>query len=179
MAVLHPLKVTIENYPEGESELLTVEINPNDESAGTKEISFSKNIYIEQDDFMEVPAPKYKRMYPGNEVRLKGAYLVKCTGCVKDGDGNVTEILCEYDPESRGGDPADGRKVKGAPLHWVDAATALRCCAAARSRNAAPRCPCPRRAEIPPVCSSCVRATSAWTTATAPPAASSLTDPSR
>ena len=74
---------------------------------------------------MEVPAPKYKRMYPGNEVRLKGAYLVTCTGCRKDKDGNVTEILCEYDPDSRGGNPADGRKVKGATIHWVDAAAAL------------------------------------------------------
>ena len=73
---------------------------------------------------MEEPAPKYKRMYPGTEVRLKGAYLVKCTGCVKDADGNVIEVLCEYDPDSRGGDPADGRKVKGATIHWVDAATA-------------------------------------------------------
>jgi glutaminyl-tRNA synthetase len=73
---------------------------------------------------MEGPAPKYTRLCPGNEVRLKGAYLVTCTGCVKDADGNVTEILCEYDPDSRGGDPADGRKVKGATIHWVDAATA-------------------------------------------------------
>ena len=73
---------------------------------------------------METPAPKYKRLYPGNEVRLKGAYLVTCTGCVKDASGNVTEILCEYDPDSRGGDPADGRKVKGATIHWVDAETA-------------------------------------------------------
>ena len=124
MAVLHPIKLTVTNYPEGKTETLTVENNPLRPEDGTRELSFSRNLWIEADDFMEVPAPKYKRMYPGNEVRLKGAYLVKCTGCVKDGDGNVTEILCEYDPESRGGDPADGRKVKGATLHWVDAATA-------------------------------------------------------
>ena len=124
MAVLHPVKLTVTNYPQGKSELLTVENNPLKPEDGTREISFSRNLWVEAEDFMEVPAPKYKRLFPGNEVRLKGAYLVKCTGCVKDEKGNVTEILCEYDPESRGGDPADGRKVKGATLHWVDAATA-------------------------------------------------------
>ncbi len=121
MAVLHPVKLTVTNYPEGQSELLTVENNPLRPEDGARQISFSRNLYIEAEDFMEVPAPKYKRMHPGFEVRLKGAYLVTCTGCVKDGAGNVTEILCEYDPQSRGGDPADGRKVKGATLHWVDA----------------------------------------------------------
>ncbi len=121
MAVLRPVKLTVTNYPEGRSELLTVENNPLRPEDGTRRISFSRNLWIEAEDFMEVPVPKYRRMHPGYEVRLKGAYLVTCTGCVKDGAGNVTEILCEYDPRSRGGDPADGRKVKGATLHWVDA----------------------------------------------------------
>ena len=121
MAVLHPVKLTVTNYPEGKSELLTVENNPLKPEDGTREISFSRELYIEADDFMEEPAPKFKRMYPGFEVRLKGAYLVTCTGCRRDEDGNVVEIFCEYDPDSRGGDPADGRKVKGATIHWVDA----------------------------------------------------------
>ena len=121
MAVLRPVKLTVTNYPEGQSELLEVENNPLDPEAGTRQISFSRHLWIEADDFMEVPAPKYKRLHPGFEVRLKGAYLVTCTGCVKDENGNVTEILCEYDPQSRGGDPADGRKVKGATIHWVNA----------------------------------------------------------
>ena len=125
MAVLHPVKLIVTNYPEGKSELLTVENNPLRPEDGTREISFSRELWIEADDFMEVPAPKYKRMHPGFEVRLKGAYLVTCTGCKKDADGNVTEIYCEYDPDSRGGDPADGRKVKGATIHWVDANTAV------------------------------------------------------
>ena len=121
MAVLHPVKLIVTNYPEGKTELLPVENNPLRPKDGTREVSFSRELYIEADDFMEVPAPKYKRMYPGNEVRLKGAYLVTCTGCKKDENGNVTEIYCEYDPDSRGGDPADGRKVKGATIHWVNA----------------------------------------------------------
>ena len=124
MAVLRPVKLTVTNYPEGQSELLEIENNPLRPEDGTRQVSFSRHLWIEADDFMEVPAPKYKRLHPGFEVRLKGAYLVTCTGCVKDADGNVTEILCEYDPESRGGDPADGRKVKGATIHWVDAETA-------------------------------------------------------
>ena len=124
MAVLRPVKLTVTNYPEGQTELLTVENNPLRPEDGSREISFSRHLWVERDDFMEAPAPKYKRLYPGNEVRLKGAYLVTCTGCVKDASGSVTEILCEYDPMSRGGDPADGRKVKGATIHWVDAATA-------------------------------------------------------
>jgi len=124
MAVLDPVKLTITNYPEGQSEMLTVENNPLKPEDGSREVSFSRNLWIERDDFMEVPAPKYKRMHPGYEVRLKGAYLVTCTGCVKDENGNVVEILAEYDPMSRGGDPADGRKVKGATIHWVDANTA-------------------------------------------------------
>ena len=126
MAVLRPVKLTITNYPEGQSETFTVENNPNRPEDGTREITFSRTVYVEADDFLESPIPKYKRLYPnGPECRLKGAYLITCTGCVKDEDGNVTEILCEYDPNSRGGDPADGRKVKGATLHWVDAATAV------------------------------------------------------
>ena len=126
MAVLHPVKLTVTNYPEGKSETFTVENNPTDPAQGTHEITFSRHLWIEADDFMEVPVPKYKRLTPGGlECRLKGAYLVTCTGCVKDENGNVTEVLCTYDPDSRGGDPADGRKVKGATLHWVDAANCL------------------------------------------------------
>ena len=126
MAVLHPVKLTVTNYPEGKSETFTVENNPTDPAQGTHEITFSRHLWIEEDDFMEVPVPKYKRLTPdGFECRLKGAYLVKCTGCVKDESGRVTEVLCEYDPQSSGGDPADGRKVKGATLHWVDAANCI------------------------------------------------------
>ena len=126
MAVLHPVKLTVTNYPEGKSELFSVENNPTDPTQGTHDITFSRHLWIEADDFMEIPVPKYKRLTPdGLECRLKGAYLVKCTGCVKDENGNVTEVLCEYDPDSRGGDPADGRKVKGATLHWVDAENCL------------------------------------------------------
>ena len=128
MAVLRPLKLTIINYPEGRSELIEVENNPNDPAAGTRRVSFSRHLYIEREDFMEHRAPKYKRLCPdeggescGLECRLKGAYLVRCAGFVKDENGEVVEVLAEYDPESRGGDPADGRKVKGATLHWVDA----------------------------------------------------------
>ena len=126
MAVLRPIKLTVTNYPEGQVEKLTVENNPLDPDAGTREITFSRNLWIEADDFLEVPVPKYKRLTPGGlECRLKGAYLITCTGCVKDENGNVTEVLCTYDPDSRGGDPADGRKVKGATIHWVDASTAV------------------------------------------------------
>ena len=122
MAVLHPVKLTVTNYPEGQSETFAVENNPTDPTQGTHDITFSRHLWIEEDDFMEVPVPKYKRLTPnGPECRLKGAYLVTCTGCVKDENGRVTEVLCTYDPDSRGGDPADGRKVKGATLHWVDA----------------------------------------------------------
>ena len=122
MAVLKPVKLTITNYPEGKSELVTVENNPNRPEDCTREVSFSRHLWIEQDDFLAEPIPKYKRLYPnGPECRLKGAYLITCTGCVKDDSGNVVEILATYDPESRGGDPADGRKVKGATIHWVDA----------------------------------------------------------
>ena len=126
MAVLRPIKLTITNYPEGQSETVVVENNPNRPEDGSREVSFSRNLWIEADDFLAQPVPKYKRLYPeGPECRLKGAYLIKCTGYVTDEEGNVTEVLATYDPESRGGDPADGRKVKGATIHWVDAATAV------------------------------------------------------
>ena len=124
MAVLHPIRLTVTNYPEGKSETFTVENHPNHPDMGSREISFSRNLWIEAEDFMEAKAGKFFRLFPGNEVRLKGAYVVKCTGCVKDADGNVTEVLCEYDPNSRGGDPADGRKIKST-IHWVDANTAV------------------------------------------------------
>ena len=122
MAVLKPVKLTITNYPEGQSETFRVENNPNDPEAGTREITFSRDLWIEADDFLAQPIPKYKRLYPdGPECRLKGAYVIKCTGCVTDDQGNVTEVLATYDPESKGGDPADGRKIKGATIQWVDA----------------------------------------------------------
>ena len=122
MAVLKPIKLTITNYPEGQSEVFEVENNPNDPESGTRQVTFSRNLWIEADDFLAEPIPKYKRLYPnGPECRLKGAYLITCTGCTKDEDGNITEVFATYDPDSRGGDPADGRKVKGATIHWVDA----------------------------------------------------------
>ena len=122
MAVLNPVKLTITNYPEGKTETFQVENNPNDPNAGTREITFSRNLWIENDDFLAQPIPKYKRLYPdGPECRLKGAYVIQCTGCVTDDQGKVIEVLATYDPESKGGDPADGRKIKGATIHWVDA----------------------------------------------------------
>ena len=124
MAVLHPVKLIITNYPADKSELFDVENNPNHPEEGTRPVSFSRELWIEAEDFLETPIPKYKRLYPGNEVRLKGAYLVTCTGCRKNPDGSIAEVYAEYDPESRGGNPADGRKVKGATIHWVDAGTA-------------------------------------------------------
>ena len=124
MAVLHPLRLTVTNYPKGQTEIFEVENHPNHPEMGKREIPFSRDLWIEQDDFMEEKVGKFFRLFPGNEVRLKGAYVVKCTGCVKDADGNVTEVLCEYDPASRGGDPADGRKVKST-IHWVEANEAV------------------------------------------------------
>ena len=124
MAVLHTLRLTVTNYPEGQTEIFEVENHPNHPEMGKREIPFSRDLWIEQDDFMEEKVGKFFRLFPGNEVRLKGAYVVKCTGCVKDADGNVTEVLCEYDPASRGGDPADGRKVKST-IHWVEANEAV------------------------------------------------------
>lgn len=117
-AVLDPVKVIITNYPEDRTEMVTIENNPEDENAGTHEMPFGREIYIERADFMENPSKKYFRMAPDKEVRLKAAYIVKCTGCKKDADGNIEEIYCEYDPESRSGMPGSDRKVKGT-LHWV------------------------------------------------------------
>ena len=125
MAVLHPVKLILTNYPEGQSETFEVENNPVRPEQGTHTITFSRELWIEAEDFLEAPIPKYKRMYPGNEVRLKGAYLVTATGCRKDENGNIIEVYAEYDPLSRGGNPADGRKVKGATIHWVDAAACV------------------------------------------------------
>ncbi len=124
MAVLRPLKLVIDNYPDGQVEEMDAVNNPEDPSAGTRKIPFSKVLYIEQDDFRETPPPRYFRLFPGNEVRLRYAYLVKCTSVVKDDAGNVTEVHCTYDPATRGGDAPDGRKVKGT-IHWVSAAHAL------------------------------------------------------
>ena len=124
MAVLRPIKLTITNYPEDKTETFETDNNPTKENGGTHTITFSRNLYIERDDFMEEPIKGYFRFFPGNEVRLKSAYVVRCTGCVKDDAGNVTEVLAEYDPETRGGNTPDGRRVKGT-VHWVDANTAL------------------------------------------------------
>jgi glutaminyl-tRNA synthetase len=123
MAVLHPLKVVIDNYPEGE-EFVDVANNPEDAAAGTRGVPFSRTIYIEQDDFREVPPPKYYRLSPGKEVRLRNAYFVTAQSVVKDAEGNVIEVHCTYDPASRGGNSPDGRKVKST-MHWVSAAHAI------------------------------------------------------
>lgn len=120
MAVLKPLKVVITNYPEGQVEYLDAEINPEVPEMGTKKIPFSREIYIEQDDFMENPIPKYFRLFPGNEVRLKHAYFIKCNDFIKDEEGNVVEIHATYDPETKSGSGFTGRKVKGT-IHWIDA----------------------------------------------------------
>jgi glutaminyl-tRNA synthetase len=120
MAVLRPLKVVIENYPEGQVEELEAVNNPEDPSAGTRKVPFSRELYIEQDDFMENPPKKFFRLSPGMEVRLRYAYFVKCTGVVKDAAGNITEVRCTYDPATKGGNAPDGRKVK-ATMHWVSA----------------------------------------------------------
>lgn len=120
MTVLNPIKLIITNYPENKSETFMVENNPNRPEDGEREITFTRECYIEAEDFMEEPARKYFRLFPGNEVRLKSAYVVKCTGCKKDESGNVTEVYAEYDPETRGGNTPDGRRIK-ATIHWVDA----------------------------------------------------------
>ncbi len=125
MAVLDPVKLIIDNYPEGQTEMLTVGNNPENEALGSREVPFGRELYIEREDFMEEPPKKYFRMFPGNEVRLMNAYFVKCTGCVKNQAGEVVEVHCTYDPASRGGNSPDGRKVKGT-IHWVAAATALK-----------------------------------------------------
>ena len=124
MAVLRPVRLTITNYPAGESETFAIENDPAKPEKGTRPVTFSRELWIEADDFMEEPVKGYFRLFPGNEVRLKSAYVVRCTGCVKDADSHVTEVLAEYDPDSRGGNTADGRKVKST-IHWVDAATAI------------------------------------------------------
>jgi len=120
MAVLKPLKVVIINYPEGKTEELEAINNPENLSAGTRKIPFSKVIYIERDDFMENPVPKFYRLAPGREVRLRYAYFIRCVDVIKDKEGNIVELHCTYDPDTRGGDAPDGRKVK-ATLHWVSA----------------------------------------------------------
>ncbi|GLB61053.1 glutamine--tRNA ligase/YqeY domain fusion protein [Cytobacillus sp. NCCP-133] len=124
MGVLRPLKVVITNYPEDQTELLDAEINPENPEMGTRQIPFSREIYVEQDDFMEDPPKKYFRLFPGNEVRLKHAYFIKCNDVIKDENGNVAELHCTYDPETKSGTGFTGRKVKGT-LHWVDAKSAL------------------------------------------------------
>jgi glutaminyl-tRNA synthetase len=124
MGVLNPLRVVIENYPEGQSELFEIVNNPEDASAGSRNVPFSRELFIERDDFREDPPKKFFRLAPGREVRLRGAYFITCTKVIKDADGNVTELRCSYDPSTRGGDAPDGRKVK-ATLHWVSAAHAL------------------------------------------------------
>ncbi|MGG7057001.1 glutamine--tRNA ligase/YqeY domain fusion protein [Clostridium nigeriense] len=123
MAIIRPLKVVITNYPEGQTEMLPVPNNAKNEAAGTREVPFSREIYIEQEDFMEVPVKKYFRLFPGNEVRLIGAYFIKCNDVIKDENGNVIELHCTYDPETKSGSGFTGRKVKGT-IHWVDAKTA-------------------------------------------------------
>ena len=124
MAILDPVKLVIDNYPEGQTEMLTVGNNPENEDLGTREVPFGRELYIEREDFMEEPPKKYFRMFPGNEVRLMNAYFVKCTGCVKDETGRITEVHGTYDPASRGGNSPDGRKVKGT-IHWVSAETSV------------------------------------------------------
>ncbi len=123
-AVLDPVKLVIDNYLEGQTEELEVQNNVENPALGSRKVPFSRELYIEREDFMEVPPAKYRRLYPGNEVRLMNAYYVTCTSCEKDESGNVTLIHCTYDPATRGGDSPDGRKVKGT-IHWVDAKTAM------------------------------------------------------
>ena len=123
-AVLDPVKLVIDNYLEGQTEELEVQNNVENPALGSRKVPFSRELYVEREDFMEVPPAKYRRLYPGNEVRLMNAYYVTCTSCEKDEKGNVTLIHCTYDPATRGGDSPDGRKVKGT-IHWVDAKTAM------------------------------------------------------
>ena len=123
MGVLNPVKLILTNYPEDRTETFEVENNPNRPEDGTRTVTFGRELYIEAEDFMETPVKGYFRLFPGNEVRLKTTYVVKCTGCKKDENGNVVEVYAEYDPESRGGNTADGRKIKST-IHWVDAKNA-------------------------------------------------------
>ncbi len=124
MAVINPVKLVITNYPEGETEMVEMENNPEAPESGTHKMPFSREIYIERDDFMENPPKKFFRLAPGGEVRLKGAYIIKCEEVVKDAEGNITELRCSYDPDTRSGLPGSSRKVKGT-LHWVDAKSAV------------------------------------------------------
>ena len=121
MAVLNPLKVEITNWPEGETKTLTVENHPKHPEMGTHTVTFGRRLYIEAEDFLEEPVKGYKRMYPGNEVRLKGAYIVRCEGCEKDSEGRVTKVLCAVDFDTESGTPGSERKIKGATLHWLNA----------------------------------------------------------
>ena len=125
MAALDPVKLIIDNYPVGQTEMLTVANNMENEAMGTREVPFGRELYIDREDFMEEPPKKYFRLYPGNEVRLMNAYFVTCTGCVKDEEGNVVEVHCTYDPETKCGTGFTGRKVKGT-IHWVPAAQAVK-----------------------------------------------------
>ena len=125
MAILDPVKLIIDNYPQGQTEVLTMGNNPENEALGSREVPFGRELYIEREDFMEEPPKKYFRLFPGNEVRLMGAYYVTCTGCVRDEAGRITEVHCTYDPATRGGSSPDGRKVKGT-IHWVAAETAVK-----------------------------------------------------
>jgi glutaminyl-tRNA synthetase len=124
MAVLRPLKVVIDNYPENQVEEMDAVNNPEDEAAGSRKVPFTRELYIEQDDFREVPPPKYFRLSPGREVRLRYGYFITCTGVVKNEKGEVVEVHCTYDPATRGGNAPDGRKVKST-IHWVSAAQAI------------------------------------------------------
>ena len=124
MAILDPVKLIIDNYPQGQTEVLTMGNNPENEALGSREVPFGRELYIEREDFMEEPPKKYFRLFPGNEVRLMGAYYVTCTGCVRDEAGRITEVHCTYDPATRGGSSPDGRKVKGT-IHWVAADAAV------------------------------------------------------
>ena len=124
MAVLRPVKLIIDNYPDGQTEMLDAVNNPEDESQGTRQVPFSRELFIEQDDFQEVPPPKYFRLAPGKEVRLRWAYIIKCESVEKNPDGTIAAIHCTYDTESKGGNPADGRKIKGT-IHWVEAKHAV------------------------------------------------------
>ncbi|MEG1003494.1 MAG: glutamine--tRNA ligase/YqeY domain fusion protein [Clostridium sp.] len=124
MAVMRPLKVIITNYPDDKTEMLPVDNNPKNADLGVREVPFSREIYVEREDFMEEPVKKYFRLFPGNEVRLMGAYFIKCNDVIKDANGNVTELHCTYDPETKSGSGFTGRKVKGT-IHWVDAKTAV------------------------------------------------------
>lgn len=126
MGILNPLKLVITNYPEGQTEMIELENNAKDETKGTRLVPFGRELYIEQEDFMEEPVKKYFRLFPGNEVRLKGAYFVKCTDVIKDEDENVVEVHCTYDPETKSGSGFTGRKVKST-IHWVEANTAIPC----------------------------------------------------